>query len=92
MIDELIEMHEEEQDIEDIESLYPEGSERQACGRHKLLNVCLLRRIVKVGQYNRRTTVHQIAGNLNQGATMNVSEGTVRFTLYSKGYDSRRPV
>lgn len=68
------------------------GSQRQTCGRHRVLNARSERRLARVVQRNRRATVRQIASHLNQGATVNVSERTVRRTLRRIGYGSRRPV
>ncbi|GFV64184.1 hypothetical protein TNCV_1806831 [Trichonephila clavipes] len=61
--------------------------QRQSCGRHRLLEVQSERRIAKVLQSNRRVPILQIEGNLNQGATVNVSERTVRRTLHCVGYN-----
>ncbi|XP_071040588.1 uncharacterized protein [Parasteatoda tepidariorum] len=66
------------------------GSQRQTCGRHRVLNARSERRLARVVQRNRRATVRQIASDLNQGATVNVSERTVRRTLRRIGYGSRR--
>nr|XP_042900093.1 uncharacterized protein LOC122269731 [Parasteatoda tepidariorum] len=68
------------------------GSQHQTCGRHRVLNARSERRLARVVQRNRRATVRQIASDLNQGATVNVSEWTVRRTLRRIGYGSRRPV
>nr|XP_042908339.1 uncharacterized protein LOC122271383 [Parasteatoda tepidariorum] len=66
------------------------GSQRQTCGRHRVLNARSKRMLAGVVQRNRRATVRQIASDLNQGATVNVSERTVRRTLRRIGYGSRR--
>ncbi|GFU27651.1 hypothetical protein TNCV_3825621 [Trichonephila clavipes] len=65
------------------------GSQRQAFGRHGLLKVCSEKKFTKAVQSNRRATVPEIAGNLNQRATVNVSEGTVCRTLHRIVYGSR---
>ncbi|GFW12579.1 hypothetical protein TNCV_818311 [Trichonephila clavipes] len=46
----------------------------------------------KVVHSNRRTTVLQIAENLNQETTVDVSEQTVCHTLHRIVYGSQRPV
>ncbi|GFT99466.1 hypothetical protein TNCV_3239201 [Trichonephila clavipes] len=56
----------------------------QASGRHRLL----LARKGELRKFNRKATGCQIVGNLNQGATANVSERTVHRTLHCKGYCS----
>ncbi|XP_042899800.1 uncharacterized protein [Parasteatoda tepidariorum] len=65
-------------------------SQSQTCGRHRVLNARSERRLTRVVQRNRRATVRQIASDLNQGATVNVSELTVQLTLRRIGYGSRR--
>ncbi|GFU05375.1 hypothetical protein TNCV_3290421 [Trichonephila clavipes] len=62
-------------------------SQHQACSRHKLLKV-ITERIEKVVQSNRRPTLLQIAVNLNQRTTTNISERFVRRILYRIGYGS----
>ncbi|GFV69262.1 hypothetical protein TNCV_3861841 [Trichonephila clavipes] len=42
-----------------------------------------------VGLYNFRNCIRQAVGNLNQGATANVSEQNIRLTLHRKGYGGR---
>ncbi|GFV89921.1 hypothetical protein TNCV_4642641 [Trichonephila clavipes] len=56
-------------------------SQCQAYGRRRLLKAHSEKRIMKVVKSTRRETVLQIAWNLNQGAIVNVSEGTVRRTI-----------
>ncbi|XP_055944578.1 uncharacterized protein LOC129975542 [Argiope bruennichi] len=65
------------------------GSQRPACGRHRLLNAPDEMRLARVVHSNIRATERQIAGNFNEGATSNVSERTVRRTLHHIGYGSR---
>ncbi|XP_042901316.1 uncharacterized protein [Parasteatoda tepidariorum] len=65
-------------------------SQCQTCGRHRVLNARSERRLAMVVQCNRRATVRQISSDLNQGATVNVSERTVRRTLRRIGYGRRR--
>ncbi|XP_042913154.1 uncharacterized protein [Parasteatoda tepidariorum] len=67
-------------------------SQIQTCGRHRVLNARKERRLARVSQRNRRATGRQIASDLNQGATVKVSELTFRRTLRRIGYGSRRPV
>ncbi|XP_042903798.1 uncharacterized protein [Parasteatoda tepidariorum] len=66
------------------------GSQRQTCDRHRVLNTRSERRLARVVQCNRRPTVRQIASDLTQAASVNVSERTVRRTLRRIGYGSRR--
>ncbi|XP_055931909.1 uncharacterized protein LOC129962195 [Argiope bruennichi] len=68
------------------------GSQRPTCGRHRLLNARAEKRLARVVHSNRKATVCPISGNLNEGATANFSQRTVRRTLHRIGYRGQRPV
>lgn len=68
------------------------GSQRRACGRHRLLDARSERRLAKIVRTNRKASVRQIAANLNEGTSVKASERTVRRTLHRMGYGSRRPI
>ncbi|ROL41563.1 hypothetical protein DPX16_6961 [Anabarilius grahami] len=65
---------------------------RQGHGRPRFIDARGERRLARVVRSNRRTTVAQIAQEVNAGSDRKVSEYTVHHSLLRMGLHSRRPV
>ena len=64
---------------------------RQRCGRKKTLTERDHRRLKRIVTRDRRSTLPQIAADLNAGPSTSVSVRTVQRTLIDMGFRSRRP-
>ncbi len=67
------------------------SSERQLCGRKRLVDVRGQRRMGRLVRDVRKATVTQITTRYNQGMQNTISERTTCRTLKQMGYSSRRP-
>ncbi|XP_072912074.1 uncharacterized protein [Hemitrygon akajei] len=67
------------------------SSERQFCGRKRLVNEKGQRVMASLVQADRKATVTQITSRYNSGVQRSISERTARRTLKWMGYSSRRP-
>ena len=82
-----------------VESTYRQWSEegqttnrRQGVGRPRIIDVRGKRRLSRLIQTDRRSTVAQVTENFNGGHGRNVSQSTVHRTLLRMWLQSRRPV
>ncbi len=67
------------------------SSERQLCGRKRLVDVRGQRRMDRLVRDDRKATVTQITTRYNQGIQNTISEHTTHRTLKQMGSSSRRP-